>query len=103
MSALQTLAVANYRSIRSLVMPLGPLNLIAGANGSGKSNRHRALRLLSDAARSPEPGPAPFTGNGVWPHYTNPRFVFEKLPTFGKIPASSVSLQPNHRASVAEN
>lgn len=51
MPALQTLAVANYRSIRSLVMPLGPLNLITGANGSGKSNLYRALRLLAEAAQ----------------------------------------------------
>ena len=51
MTVLQTLAVANYRSIRSLVMPLGPLNLITGANGSGKSNLYRALRLLAEAAQ----------------------------------------------------
>jgi predicted ATPase len=51
MAALQTLAVANYRSIRSLVMTLGPLNLITGANGSGKSNLYRALRLLAEAAQ----------------------------------------------------
>jgi predicted ATPase len=51
MSALNTLAVANYRSIRSLVMPLGQLNLITGANGSGKSNLYRALRLLAEAAQ----------------------------------------------------
>ncbi len=48
---LQTLAVANYRSIRSLVMPLGQLNLITGNNGSGKSNLYRALRLLAEAAQ----------------------------------------------------
>ncbi|MBN8923693.1 MAG: ATP-binding protein [Rhodanobacter sp. 68-29] len=47
---LNTLAVANYRSIRSLVVPLGRLNLITGANGSGKSNLYRALRLLAEAA-----------------------------------------------------
>src|SRR5882724_5068857 len=51
MTSLQTLAVANYRSIRSLVVPLGRLNLITGANGSGKSNLYRALRLLADAAQ----------------------------------------------------
>jgi len=51
MATLQTLAVANYRSIRSLVMPLGQLNLITGANGSGKSNLYRALRLLAEAAQ----------------------------------------------------
>lgn len=51
MPTLQTLAVANYRSIRSLMMPLGQLNLITGANGSGKSNLYRALRLLAEAAQ----------------------------------------------------
>src|SRR6187401_1670177 len=48
---LTTLAISNYRSIRSLVMPLGQLNLITGANGSGKSNLYRALRLLAEAAQ----------------------------------------------------
>lgn len=47
---LNTLAVGNYRSIRSLVVPLGRLNLITGANGSGKSNLYRALRLLAETA-----------------------------------------------------
>jgi len=50
-SALKTLAVANYRSIRSLVVPLGNLTLVTGANGSGKSNLYRALRLLAEAAQ----------------------------------------------------
>ncbi len=48
---LQTLAVANYRSINSLILPLGRLNLITGANGSGKSNLYRALRLLAETAQ----------------------------------------------------
>jgi predicted ATPase len=48
---LTTLAVANYRSIRKMVLPLGGLNLITGANGSGKSNLYRALRLLAGTAR----------------------------------------------------
>lgn len=48
---LHTLAVANYRSINGLVLPLGRLNLITGANGSGKSNLYRALRLLAETAR----------------------------------------------------
>ena len=47
---LRTLAVANYRSIRSIVISLGRLNLITGANGSGKSNLYLALRLLADTA-----------------------------------------------------
>lgn len=48
---LHTLAVANYRSINGLVLPLGRLNLITGANGSGKSNLYRALRLLAETAQ----------------------------------------------------
>ncbi len=48
---LHTLAIGNYRSIRNLVLPLGPLNLISGANGTGKSNLYRALRLLCEVAR----------------------------------------------------
>lgn len=48
---LTTLAIANYRSINQLVMPLGQLNVITGANGSGKSNLYKALRLLAETAR----------------------------------------------------
>ena len=48
---LTTLAIANYRSIRQMVLPLGQLNVVTGANGSGKSNLYKSLRLLSDTAR----------------------------------------------------
>lgn len=48
---LNTLAVSGYRSLRNLVVPLGRLNLVTGANGSGKSNVYRALRLLADTAQ----------------------------------------------------
>ena len=49
---LTTLAVANYRSLRNLIVPLRRLNLITGPNGSGKSSVYRALRLLADTAQS---------------------------------------------------
>ena len=48
---LTTLAVANYRSVRDIVAPMGRLNLVTGANGSGKSNLYRALRLLAETSR----------------------------------------------------
>ncbi len=48
---LSTLAIANYRSLRELVVPMGRLNLITGANGSGKSNLYRALRMLAETAQ----------------------------------------------------
>jgi predicted ATPase len=47
-----TLAVENYRSLRHLVVPLAPLTVVTGANGTGKSSLYRALRLLADAARN---------------------------------------------------
>jgi len=37
--------------MRDVVLPLGPLNVVTGANGTGKSNLYRALRLLSETAR----------------------------------------------------
>lgn len=49
---LTTLAVENYRSLRRLIVPLQPLNVVTGANGSGKSSLYRALRLLADASRN---------------------------------------------------
>jgi predicted ATPase len=49
---MQTLAISGYRSLRELVLPLGRLTVITGANGSGKSSLYRALRLLGDAAQN---------------------------------------------------
>ena len=48
---LKTIAISNYRSLRNLVVPLQRLNVVTGANGSGKSSLYRALRLLGDTAQ----------------------------------------------------
>jgi predicted ATPase len=48
---LTTLAIANYRSLRNLIVPLRQLNLVTGPNGSGKSSVYRALRLLAETAQ----------------------------------------------------
>jgi predicted ATPase len=48
---LRTVAIANYRSLRNIVVPLQQLNIVTGANGSGKSSFYRALRLLADTAQ----------------------------------------------------
>jgi predicted ATPase len=45
------IAVAGYRSLRNICLPLGPLTLVTGANGSGKSSLYRALRLMADVAQ----------------------------------------------------
>ncbi|QDT07599.1 hypothetical protein K227x_60270 [Rubripirellula lacrimiformis] len=47
---IQRIAIAGYRSIRSMFLRLEQLNVVTGANGSGKSNFYRALRLIADAA-----------------------------------------------------
>ena len=47
---LNTIAIKNYRSIRELIIPLTSLNVVTGANGAGKSNLYRALRLLAETA-----------------------------------------------------
>lgn len=45
------LAVSGYRSLRDIRLVLGPLNVVTGANGSGKSSLYRSLRLLADVAQ----------------------------------------------------
>lgn len=49
-AVLTTLAVANYRSLRFVVLPLSRLTVVTGANGTGKSSLYRSLRLLADVA-----------------------------------------------------
>jgi predicted ATPase len=45
------LAIAGYRSLRDIRLSLGALNVVTGANGSGKSSLYRAVRLLADIAQ----------------------------------------------------
>ncbi len=45
---LNTIAIRGYRSLREIVLPLGELTVVTGANGTGKSSVYRALRLLAD-------------------------------------------------------
>jgi predicted ATPase len=49
--ALTHLAVAGYRSLQQLTLPLGGLTLVCGANGCGKSILYRSLGLIAAAAR----------------------------------------------------
>ena len=54
--SLSHLAVAGYRSLQQLTvplggLPLGGLTLVCGANGCGKSNLYRSLGLIAAAAR----------------------------------------------------
>jgi predicted ATPase len=45
------LAISGYRSLRDIRLTLGALNVVTGANGSGKSSLYRALKLLADIAQ----------------------------------------------------
>src|ERR1700730_1904761 len=49
---IHSVAIQGYRSLRDLVLPLGQLSVITGANGSGKSSVYRSLRLLADVAQN---------------------------------------------------
>lgn len=49
--AITRLAISGYRSLRDITLALGPLTIVTGANGSGKSSLYRALRLLADIAQ----------------------------------------------------
>jgi len=48
---IHTVAIAGYRSIRDLVLPLAQLTVVTGNNGTGKSSFYRALRILADVAQ----------------------------------------------------
>ncbi|GAB3138283.1 AAA family ATPase [Microbispora hainanensis] len=46
------LEVENFRSLRKVVLPLGPLNVLVGANGAGKTNILEVFRFLADVIRT---------------------------------------------------
>ncbi|HEY0943856.1 MAG TPA: AAA family ATPase [Opitutaceae bacterium] len=48
---IETLRIHGYRSLEDVRLPLSPLTVVTGANGTGKSNLYRSLQLLARAAR----------------------------------------------------
>lgn len=46
------LEVENFRSLRRVKLPLGPLNVLVGANGAGKTNILEVFRFLADVIRT---------------------------------------------------
>ncbi|WP_055625902.1 AAA family ATPase [Streptomyces hirsutus] len=46
------LQVENFRSLRNVTIPLGPLTVLVGANGVGKSNVLKVFDLLADIIRT---------------------------------------------------
>jgi predicted ATPase len=51
MRTITQIAISGYRSLRDVTLGLAALNVVTGANGSGKSSLYRALRLLADIAQ----------------------------------------------------
>ena len=51
MRTITQIAISGYRSLRDVTLSLDALNVVTGANGSGKSGLYRALRLLADIAQ----------------------------------------------------
>ncbi len=51
MHRLDRIRVAGFRSIKDQTVELRPLNLLIGANGSGKSNFIGNFRLLSEIVK----------------------------------------------------
>ncbi|GAB2663638.1 AAA family ATPase [Kribbella swartbergensis] len=90
---LTTLAVENYRSLRRLVMPLRGLNVVTGANGTGKSSLYRALRLLADASRNGAVAALAREGGLQSTLWAGPEQVRKDRPVQGTVRTKSVGLR----------
>ncbi|HZX06636.1 AAA family ATPase [Kribbella sp.] len=90
---LTTLAVENYRSLRRIVMPLGGLNVVTGANGTGKSSLYKALRLLADASRNGAVAALAREGGLQSTLWAGPEHVRKDRPTQGTRRTGPVTLR----------
>jgi predicted ATPase len=90
---LTTLAVENYRSLRRMVMPLRGLNVVTGANGTGKSSLYRALRLLADASRNGAVAALAREGGLQSTLWAGPEHVRKDRPVQGTVRTKAVGLR----------
>ncbi len=95
---LQTLAVAGYRSLFDLTLPMARLNLVIGDNGSGKSSLYRALRLLAATARDGVGKALAEEGgleSALWagPEHISRRMMSGEVPLQGSVRSRPVSLR----------
>ncbi len=89
---LTALAINNYRSILNLVVPLGPLNVITGPNGTGKSNLYKALRLLAETAGGGVVNALAKEGGLHSTYWAGPEKVSKRMRT-GEVPVQGGPLQ----------
>ena len=95
---LQTLAISGYRSIRDTVLPLHGLDVVTGANGTGKSNLYRALRLLASAGDGDVVGSLARDGglsSTLWagPEHVSRAMVDGSVPVQGTRRSGPISLR----------
>lgn len=95
-SMLITLSINNYRSILNLAMPLGSLNIITGANGSGKSNLYRALRLLAETAQGGVINSLAAEGGLNSTFWAGPEKISKRMRT-GEVPVQGTPRQDTMR------
>jgi predicted ATPase len=95
---LTTIAIENYRSLRDLRLPLEQLNVVTGANGTGKSSLYRALRLLADCGSGRVIASLAREGgleSALWagPEHVGASVRAGQHPVQGTVRSRSVSLQ----------
>ncbi|GAA0590716.1 AAA family ATPase [Kribbella sandramycini] len=90
---LNALAVEGYRSLRRVIVPLRRLNVVTGANGTGKSSLYRALRLLADASRNGAVAALAREGGLDSTLWAGPEFVRHDRPVQGTTRMGPVSLR----------
>lgn len=90
------LAINNYRSILSLELSLGALNVVTGANGSGKSNLYRALRLLAETAQGGVVNALAKEGGLASTYWAGPEVISKRMKE-GAVPVQGGPLQNTKR------
>lgn len=95
---LLTLAVSGYRSLREIALPLEPLTVVTGANGSGKSSLYRSLRLLADVAQGNVIASLAQEGGLTSTLWAGPEIISRRMrkgetPVEGTVRSASVALK----------
>lgn len=75
---LTTVGITGYRSIRSLICPVGSLTVLVGNNGVGKTNLYRSLELVQAAARGTLAEEIALEGGLASVHFAGPLKTHEK-------------------------
>ena len=82
---LKEIRIENYRSLRTVRLPLKPLTVLVGPNASGKSNVLSGIRLLSTMMKSEDPPPISYLQDMFWARQAD----LITIEAFAKIEESS--------------